>query len=238
MDTFARIGLIVWATAWDGLNPVQAICRDQLCHPVFGYVSAGGNTALTGFDLAIDFGAANYGLGATGFTNFGVNNVNKDFIVSPTTVSTTTIVNQSLGLDTTAAPNLVDPLQGAYNPNDVPFDFVVNLTAAPNQNLSTDAATPTHLFNITFGTTAGMDSQRFSIVAKVGNGSAVLDTNNQVLEGPYTVTPGTLGTLTTFGGSFEVQAVPEPSSMLLLGLATGGFALRRAYRRKTSANEE
>ncbi len=117
------------------------------------------------------------------------------------------------------------------------FDFAVTGDDSNNPNTinlknHTSIATAYRLFDLTFD---------ISLAAAPGvyNSGFVVKTNAQAGGSPFinelTIDSATVTIFDTSGGNFEIEAVPEPSTMALLALGlTGGAAYRRFRKRSPS----
>jgi hypothetical protein len=171
---------------------------------VFAY-SDTGSFSVSGFDLLVDL----QGLGGA--------NPGQGMPAGFTRVA-------GLGFITDAA--ITSGTGTNLSTNTGPFDSWIAAGGLPASSISisTDVANPTKLFtlnyNIAGGTTAGVYG--LSFVNTVNDSSYVYDSSTNEISG-----------VGFTGGGIVITAVPEPSSMVLAGLAiAGGVGLRRRFRKK------
>lgn len=172
---------------------------------------------LESYFVAMEFGGGNPGFGIpTGFSNFDA-----DF----STAGFGDTANQASKFNSSLAPGLNTVFPGLVN-----FDFRVTNTST-NPVVST--STFTKLFDLKFdvGTNAapGIYDVNFVInTAPIQAGSLTSFSAPGAVAIP-------LSSITAQQGSFQVTAVPEPSSMALLGVSgLGLYAFRRFRKRQTA----
>ncbi len=203
---YAMANLVITVGNGNGAsNPITVQSGDTVFIPVT--ISRTGNSFdLTGFDLAFDLylngGSQGFGLPSG--------------LGAPTVQGFATPFNGG-ALDTSLA--------NAYNAANAPpnFDFTVSATAALNQSNPINSVVT--LFQIAVPTGAASEGiYRIDFILNALGGTESID-GLSLIDGS-----GSPGTLTIYNGSFEITAVPEPSSMLFGAVVSAGV-LHRLRRR-------
>jgi hypothetical protein len=146
-------------------------------------------------------------------------------------------INISPNFSSFAVSNAITGVSGpGFNVNVGPtgragFDFVVSSSVGTSATLA-GISTPVKLFDLSFtaaaATPAGLYDLRFAPAGTLDGGIFGPQNVNAV-----SFTSGTT-TLAASGGQFQITAVPEPSSMALMGIFGLGVVAARRFRKHRS----
>ena len=193
------------------------------------------NNAITGYDFALRFRTDELDLGST-FTFFDRDENNNVVVVqqsgNPTpppligggTMSTlTTPLNRVILDDEGVQFNFTDDNNGPANPG--PAGIFRDIDAGAIDGIATGGGTIASIyeFNLIAVNPTGT-ADVLDVVPVILGGAAFLDINDQPLPRSQ---------ISLFGASVTPTAVPEPSTMVFLGLGTL-FVARRRYKRRKS----
>ena len=208
----------------DGLTtPIQVQPGGAVVVPVYGYFNTApeaGSLQVNGFNLAFDFGADNG-------TNSNTLNTNAFGVSAPGDSNPNIFATNSFNFTgVTLAGGYLSFVEGGIPSGTANWDRRLIATFnTPAAGLFTTV--PQRIFDITF--TAGTTPGIYGINAVSPTTSPSNSFQINVGGSPYNF-------VQLEQGSIEigtVTAVPEPSSMLLMGLAATGVVLKRRWKRKT-----